>query len=303
MQLTHDEWLKARMRGIGGSDAAAIVGLNPWATPYTVWADKTGRTLPKEDNEVMRQGRDLEQYVADRWMEATGKRCRRRTKILTNDVYPFALANVDRWVKGDNEGLECKTTNFLKLKTFKNGEFPDTYYCQCMHYMAVTGASRWNLAVLVLGGGFYSFVIERDEAEIAALMETERHFWHEYVLKDTPPPVDGLEPTTETINGIYRNAEKEIIDLFGFDETIRTYRKIKAQIKDLEGEKEKLEQILKEQLKNAEIGRTDEFTVNWKQYSRSTFQTKAFAEDHPDMELDQYYKSSSYRKFEIKEAK
>ena len=65
--MSHDEWLEHRRRSVGGSDAAAIVGLNGWASPYSVWAEKTGRLPPKEDNEAMRQGRDLEGYVASRW--------------------------------------------------------------------------------------------------------------------------------------------------------------------------------------------------------------------------------------------
>ena len=63
--MTRDEWIKFRKNYIGGSDAAAIIGLNPFVTPYSLWAEKTGRLPEREDNEAMRQGRDLEQYVAD----------------------------------------------------------------------------------------------------------------------------------------------------------------------------------------------------------------------------------------------
>jgi putative phage-type endonuclease len=303
MQLTHDEWLKARMSGIGGSDAAAIIGLNPWATPYTVWADKTGRIPPKEDNEIMRQGRDLEQYVADRWMEETGKKCRRRTKILGNPDYPFALANVDRWVKGENAGLECKTTSIMNLKKFKGGEFPETYYCQCVHYMAVTGADRWYLGVLVLSQGFHTFVIERDEDEIQALMNAERDFW-KHVESDTPPPVDGLDPTTGAINTIYSgDPEDGSIELFGRESAVTQYLTIKQRIKELDIEKERIEQELKEELQLYEKGFCGAYQINWKGQKRRTFQVKDFAKDYPDIDLDGYYKTSKFRKFEIKEAK
>lgn len=298
--MTHEEWLEDRRRSLGGSDAAGILGLNTFTTAYSIWCDKTGRTQPSEDNEAMRQGRDLEQYVADRWMEVTGKRCRRRTKVLRNPAYPFAHANVDRWVVGENAGLECKTTSTLNLKKFKNGEFPDYYYCQCMHYMAVTGADRWYLGVLVLGREFMTFVIERDQAEIDALMATEADFWH-YVENDTPPPVDGLEPTTTAINEIYRSAEtSKEIQLDQAAETIRRHQELKAQIDDLAQEKELLEQQLKEALKEAEIGRCGDYLIKWKPCSKRTFQTKSYAKDNPDLDLDAYYKTSTYRKFEIK---
>ncbi|MEO1815308.1 MAG: lambda-exonuclease family protein [Acetobacterium sp.] len=299
----HDQWLEARRKGIGGSDAAAIIGLNPWATPYTVWADKTGRLPPKEDSEIMRQGRDLEQYVADRWMEETGKKCRRRTKILGNPDYPFALANVDRKVNGENAGLECKTTSIMNLKKFKGGEFPETYYCQCVHYMAVTGADRWYLGVLVLSQGFHTFVIERDEDEIQALMDAERDFW-KYVECDTPPPVDGLDPTTGAINTIYAgDAEDGIIEIYGKENTVNQYLTIKQRIKELDIEKERIEQQLKEELQLYEKGICGSYQINWKGQKRRTFQVKDFAKDHPEIDLDGYYKTSEFRKFEIKEVK
>ena len=101
------EWLELRKKTIGGSDAAGIVGLSAYATPYTVWANKTGRLPDSEDNEAMRQGRDLEEYVARRWMEATGKTVRRCNAMLYNSLYPYAHADIDRSVMGENAGLEC----------------------------------------------------------------------------------------------------------------------------------------------------------------------------------------------------
>ncbi|WP_414150334.1 YqaJ viral recombinase family protein [Acetobacterium carbinolicum] len=301
--LDHNQWLEARRKGIGGSDAAAIIGLNPWATPYTVWADKTGRIPPKEDNEIMRQGRDLEQYVADRWMQETGKKCRRKTKMLRCSDYPFALANVDRWVVGENAGLECKTTSIMNLKKFKGGEFPETYYCQCVHYMAVTGAERWYLGVLVLSQGFHTFVIERDEDEIQALMDAERDFW-KYVELDAPPPVDGLDPTTGAINTIYAgDTEDGIIEIYGKENTVNQYLTIKQRIKELDIEKERIEQQLKEELQLYEKGICGSYQINWKGQKRRTFQVKDFAKDHPEIDLDRYFKTSEFRKFEIKEAK
>ena len=74
--ITHDEWLALRRTGIGGSDAGAIMGVSPYKGAYSVWADKIGKLPPIEDNEAMRQGRDLEDYVARRFAEKTGLRVR-----------------------------------------------------------------------------------------------------------------------------------------------------------------------------------------------------------------------------------
>jgi len=231
--MSHEDWLKHRMESIGGSDAAGILGMNAYSSPYSVWADKTGRTAPKEDNEAMRLGRDLEDYVAKRFTEATGKKVRRENFILRNPDIPFAHANVDRLVIGEDAGLECKTTSVLNLKKFKNGEFPENYYVQCVHYLAVTGAKRWYLAVLVLGQGFYWFVIERDDAEIKALLQEEEAFWN-LVTTDTPPFADGSKATTEALKEVYAISTEAIADLSSFNSDLRTYARLSAQIKALE---------------------------------------------------------------------
>ena len=300
--MPREEWLKYRRMGIGGSDAGAIVGLNPYATPYTVWADKTGRLPEKEDNEAMRQGRDLEQYAASRFEEATGKKVRRRNTMFQHDEYDFAVANIDREVIGERAGLECKTTSLMNLKRFKNGEFPDSYYSQCVHYLAVTGWEKWYLAVLVLNQGFYVYEIERDEDEIAALMAAEKEFWETYVVPDVPPPVDGFQPTTEALSAIYQGGDDEIIRI-DMPEVVRNYMDLKAQIKLLSQEKEKCEQMLKKELGDCEKGECAGYQISWRSQERKTFDAKQFEKEHPGIILDPYYKHSQYRVFAIKEMK
>ncbi len=295
------EWLERRRKSIGGSDAASIIGLNPYNTLFAVWADKTGRLPEQPDNEAMRQGRDLEDYVASRWAEATGKRCRRENYMLYNPAYPFAHADIDRWVIGENAGLECKTTSIMNLKKFKNGEYPETYYVQCVHYMAVTGADRWYLGVLVLNQGFYEFVIERDEAEIAALMEQETNFWA-LVESDMPPGVDGMEATTEALETIYRGGAQGAVELFGREAILQEYQALKEQKDALETRMEQIKQTLMEDLGDMEKGVCGAHSVMWKAQVRRTFDTKAFFADNPDLDASGYYKESTFRRFTIKEA-
>ena len=100
-EIPREDWLNARRGGIGGSDAPAILGLDRYRSPFDVYADKLGLKPEQEDNEAMRQGRDLEQYVAERFMEATGKKVRRRNGILQHPEHPWMIANIDRWVVGE----------------------------------------------------------------------------------------------------------------------------------------------------------------------------------------------------------
>ena len=288
LNMSHEQWLEERRKGIGGSDAAGIVGLNAYMTPYSIWADKTGRIPPKEDNEAMRQGRDFEDYVAKRWEEATGKKVRRCNYILRNTKYPFAHANIDRDVVGENAGLECKTTSLMNLRKFKNGSFPENYYAQCMHYLAVTGADRWYLAVLVLNQGFYNFVIERDEDEIKALMEAEAEFWRS-VESDTPPAFTGLDPDSEALKVVYRegNDNADAVQLLGRESDIENLIALKAQKRELEKSIKYYEQVLQGDLQNNEHGVCGQYIVNWKTQTRAAH----------------YVKESTFRKFEVKKAK
>ena len=296
--MSREDWLERRRRSIGGSDAAAIVGLSKWASPFSVWCDKTGRLPEKPDTEAMRQGRDLEDYVARRFMEATGKRVHQVSAMLYNPEYPFAHADVDRLVTGEDAGLECKTTATLDLRQFNGVEFPAQYYAQCVHYLAVTGASRWYLAVLAYGKGFFTFTLERDQAEIDALMKAEAAFW-ELVKKDTPPPADGSEATGNALQILYPYSNGETAALFGRDTVLREYVELKAQQKGISNRLGEIENAIKADMGTAEMGRCGLFNVSWKSQTRQTFQAKAFAADHPAIDLSPYYKTASVRPFKV----
>ena len=299
LNMPRDEWLERRRTSIGGSDAAAIMGLNDWSSPYSVWADKTGRLPETPDNEAMRQGRDLEEYVAQRWCEETGKRVRRVNAILLNPIYPFAHANADRFVVGEDAGLECKTTSVLNLKKFKNGEYPTSYYVQCIHYMAVTGVKRWYLAVLVLNKGFYLYTIERDEAEIAALMAQEKDFWR-HVTKNTPPPVDGAEATTEAIKTIYFQSTGGTVDLFGRNALLDEYHEQKSIRDAADGRMEKIKQTIMLDLGDNDTGFCGSYKVTWRSQDRRTFDAKRFAANNPHIDIENYYNTTTFRKFDIR---
>lgn len=298
LDMPHEEWLRHRQRSIGGSDAAAIVGLSAYVSPYTVWADKLGKIPPAEDNEAMRQGRDLEQYVAERFAEATGKKVRRENNILINPDFPFAHANVDRIVIGEDAGLECKTTNQLNLKKFKNGEFPDHYYVQCMHYMMVTGCSKWYLAVLVLGREFLWFEIERDEEEIAALAKSEQEFW-KCVEQGVPPAADGSKSTTDTIQTMFPDSSESSVSLFSFDNMLTQREDIKRSIGDLKALQDEIENKVKAYMQDASRGESDKYRVTWSTSERSSFDSKRFAADHPEMDLSKYFKTTKSRTFRV----
>lgn len=300
--MTREEWVELRRSGIGGSDASAIAGLSKWSTPYTVWLDKTHRAMDKDDTEPMRQGRDLEAYVADRFAEATGKKVKRKNALLRSTTYPFAIANVDRLIVGENAGLECKTSSTLDLRKFQDVEFPEQYYAQCLHYLAVTGADRWYLAVLVLGREFHVYTLERDEEEIAALMRIEEKFW-ELVTEDSAPAPNGSDADTEAITAIYRESREGTVELYGREDILAERSDLIRQQKEIDKRIAEIENTIKLDMEEAERGEIGRFRVSWKTQTRKTFQTKEFTTAHPELSLDCFYKESISRPFKITEAK
>lgn len=288
----HEEWLALRKKYIGGSDAAAVIGLNNFSSPYSVWAEKTGRVEGFGGNLATEVGAYLEDFVAKKFEAVTGKKVRRVNRSFWNTNYPWALANIDREIIGENAGLEIKTTSTLNLKKFKNGEYPDNYYVQCVHYLAVTGKDRWYLAVLIGNSDFRWFVIERDEAEITALMQSEEAFW-QHVTDDTPPPVDGLNATTQTIAQIYPDSVDKTVDLTPFADALERYQALTDSIKDLENRKVEVANEIKEYMADAATGECDGYRVSYKTSSRRTFDAKKFAEANKNIDLSSYYKHQS----------
>lgn len=296
----HQEWLELRSHYLGGSDAAAVVGLNAFSSPYSLWAEKTGRTPGFEGNLATEVGAYLEEFVAQKFAQETGKKVRKCNQSFLNSLYPFAIANIDREIVGEDAGLEIKTTDSLNLKRFKGGEYPSNYYVQAVHYLAITGKKRWYLAVLIGNKEFKRFTIERDEAEIAALMTAEADFW-EYVTKDTPPPVDGFKATTDAVNSIYADGNDNVVDLYGHKSDIAQYISLNKQIKKLKNLKDEIANRVKVFLGESSGGECDGYRVSWKPKTKRTFDGKRFAEDHPDIDLSTYYNETNNREFRVSE--
>lgn len=300
----HEEWLAIRKQYIGGSDAGAVIGMNPWRSAYTLWAEKTGKLPEFEGSVATKVGSFLEEFVAQMFEEETGKKVRRKNRVLVNDVYPFACANIDRKVVGEKAFLEIKTTNsFGIMKQLRGTEFPEAYYAQCVHYLAVTGLDKAYLAVLVLGTpkDFKVYELERDEAEIAALMKAEEEFWYECVLADKAPDPDGSESASETIAALYPDSTDESIDLTGYKGELEAYTELKAQKKRIEGMIQGIENRIKAVMENAGRGACDGYKVSYASSERKTFDAKRFAAEHSDIALDGYYKVTPVRTFKVTE--
>lgn len=300
---SHEEWLALRKNYIGGSDAGAVAGLNPYCSAWALWAEKTNRVPAFEGNIATKVGSYLEEFVAKLFTEETGKKVRRENAMLVNDDYPFACADVDRLIVGERSLLEIKTTTSLPaMRKIRGGEFPEQWWCQVCHYLAVTGYEKAYLAVLVNCRELKIYELERDDAEIEALMSAERAFWS-CVTTDTPPAPDGAESTTDALTTIYADSIESTCNLFGRETLLAEYMALKQRNKENDARIAEIQNVICEEMQDAERGECGAYTVSWKAQERSTFQRKEFEKAHPEIDLSQYFKTSKSRPFKVTENK
>lgn len=297
-KLGRDEWRALRKTGIGGSDAGAVVGLNPYESAYSVYHVKLSLVEEFEGNDKTRLGQDLEDYVAKRFEEQTGKKVRRLNAMLRSIARPYMIADVDRLVVGEDAGLECKTTANFEGYKFNEGEYPAYWACQCYHYMSVTGAKRWYICVIDLSSGKVAVItIERNESEIKALEEMEYTFWYENVQKQVCPAPNGSDTCEEIIAEKYPTADMDLpaIDLMGYSKELSRLAELKATIKPLEDEKKAIEQSLKEALGASSAGEYGLYKVTYKNTTSARVDVAKLKAEQPEIYAEYLTESTSRR--------
>lgn len=298
-KLRYEEWLSYRKLGIGGSDVGAICGLNPYTTAISVFLDKTSTDNDTYDNEPMRQGRDLEDYVARRFSEVTGLKVRRKNAIYYHEDHPHMLANVDRMIVGDNIGLECKTASILNADKWQDGDIPAHYQLQCHHYMAVTGAKAWYIAVVILGKEFKYIRIDRDEEIINNLITIEENFWKNNVQTGVMPSPDGSRAADAIISQYYCHARHETIFLSGYSDKIERRLELSELIEKLGREKKQLEQEVKLAMADADSAMCGNYEISWKNVITAKLDIDRIKTERPDI-YRSYLKETESRRFTVK---
>lgn len=314
------EWLDLRKTTVGGSEASSVVGMNPYQSSFALWAEKTGRAKPFEGNLSTEVGQWMEEFCAKKFQEISGLRVQRSNFIYFNDDYPNQHALPDRLcyqkdgeiLAGYQMGLEIKTTSaFHKLK---ENQFPEMYYCQCVQYMAVMNFDVWFLFVLVGNSEYHIYELRRNddihvpqfvegvltvnEDEFKALRDACNDFM-QMVKDDTAPIADGSESSAEAIGYIYPTAEEGTVAELKCSDTIQDYLRLKENISALTKEKDALENIIKQEMAENETGVCGDYKVTWKNSSRTTFDSKRFREDSPDL-YGRYIKTTNSRTLSVK---
>lgn len=298
--LSYEEWLEWRRKGIGGSDASIVCGVNRYKSPIELWLDKTGQIPFGEAGEAAYWGTQLEPFVKREFTKRTGIEIREVKQLLQSEDYPFMLANLDGVCYDPHFGdcvFEAKTASAYKVGEWEDS-IPDEYMLQIQHYMAVTGYKATYIAALIGGNSFKWKLIERDEELISMIISLEEKFW-ENVKNGTPPPVDGSDACANFLAEKFAESTKTQIDLpDSAIQIIRDYESASDQISKLTEQKTAAENQLKEMLGKNEIGAIGDIKVAWKSVSQERLNSKLLKTERPEI-YSKYANKSTYRRFSI----
>ena len=299
--LSREEWLKYRTRGIGGSDVSIIAGINPFKSVHQLWLEKTGQTEPEQtDSDYAHFGTLLEPIVRKEFTARTGIKVRQKHMLLQSEEYQFMFADLDGVINenGKMAIFEAKTASAYKQGVWEEG-VPAPYILQVQHYMAVTGAKRTYIAALVGGNHFFYHVVERDEEMMAKIIAMEKYFWETHVLGGVEPVPDGSDATTDYFNSRFSHSNGMTIELP--EEALSVcveYDRLSEELKKVEAAKNAAANQLKSYLKEAEAGTVGDRTVTWKEISKSTVDTKRLRTEKPEI-YNSFLKDSSYRRLSV----
>lgn len=290
--LSREDWLSVRKNGIGGSDAAAAVGLSPYMSPLELWLIKTGRdaNLSKPDasdtTEPVYWGTLLEPIVAASYTKQTGRRVRKVNAVLQHPTIPFMLANIDREVVGnrDVQLLECKTAGEFGARLWRDG-VPEYVQLQVQHQLAVMGRQAADVAVLLCGQKLEVHRVVRDDALIARLIELEAAFWR-YVETDTPPPSDGSDSADRALRCLYPGAGGTV-DFTGdrsLSSTFSDLVAVRAEIESRQTVESKLKQTIQQAMGEADRAEFETGSVSFRRSRDGAgIDLQRLLTDHPEL--------------------
>jgi putative phage-type endonuclease len=308
----HAEFLTARRSYIGGTDIAAITGVSPWASPLSVYLDKTApEQAERSDNLPMRRGLALERFIADEFELAhPGVVCYHPRPVVRTDWGFPAGASVDRFVATVDHPrtpiavLECKTAfGFQSARQWSEAEadLPDSYYVQVQWYLAVTGLDLAYGAADTGREKLTVIPIAADPAVQARLIEAGRAFWQEHVERGVPPAPSGTDADGEALNRLWPDTipdppatiEDELAEVILSD-----YLAHSLKAKEHDGQAKAARQRLQALMGEHETALIGSWRLSWKRQARTTIDSKRLKAERPDVAAE-YSRTSESRVFGV----
>lgn len=301
-----EEWLTHRQEGIGSSEVATILGLNPWETPYQLWRRKKGLDAPKEETFAMKAGHYLEDAVSMFWHDETGRDIIKRSAIdwlILNADKPYMRVSPDRtyWLsdsrKNSDKGiLECKTTQM----TIDEEDLPKHWFCQLQYQLGVAELEQGSLAWLCSGRQFGYKDIALVPDFFQWIEEEVTKFWVDNIQGNIEPDATSVADVLLKYN---RHTDGKIIEVADDIYTaVNDLKALKEQIAQLDEQKDSLEEKIKLGFGDAEaISYGGQTIATWKAPKPSEkFDAKAFAKAHPDLAKEFTAPYQGARRFLIK---
>lgn len=298
--MNREQWLRERMSGIGGSDAAAVLGLSKWRTPLSVYMEKRGELAPQPENEPMRWGTRLEPIVRQEYAERTGEVVRLPPTMLRHPRHAWMLANVDG-VTDSQRLVEIKTARTAEgWGEPGTDEVPQAYVVQIQHYLAVTALPVADVAVLIGGSDFRLYEVPADAELQDLIIEQEAAFWRA-VQEGTPP-----DPVTYAdVVARYGRASREGV-VPATDEVLEALarlRLLKTEREELDAEEEQTKAIVLAAFGECDtlVDRAGRALATWKATKpRQTFDAAALKAAHPEIHAQFLKAGEPSRRFLIK---
>lgn len=252
------EQLEVRKKGIGASEAASVLGMNPYRTPLEVWMQKKG-LVETVETPAMRLGTRLEPVIAEMYQEVTGKRLYKSDTLYYRNRILYATP--DRLITEGTRlmptmGLEIKTANARMAENWGEegtDEIPQHYLIQCILCMAVTNLSEWDVAALIGGQDFRIYNIQRDVELENSIIERLLEWWDKYMVHNQEPDIDSSQSCADYLVSKYPRNLKPLKEADAdTEQLIQRLNEVRYSLKSFEEQEEAIKNLLKNYIGDAD---------------------------------------------------
>lgn len=269
-------WLAWRRSHIGASDVAAVLGISPWASPWSLWAEKCSLVPEQEANEVMTAGRWFELSIGPWFAHETGLYVVGEQAVIEAADDPLAGCTLDGGVTETPDALLEDALGGVEMKSDGPGrrwaQIPAHYQAQGQWQMYVTGWERVWFAVLT-GRRLDVHELERDDSDILFIKSRVDRFWSEFVVAGMPPPTDGHDATLRAIAEVYPTHTPELsVELDDLADVLDQWREAKTAKSAAEKLEKEAKAAIQAALGDAEEGTVGgERVVSWREQTRKSY--------------------------------
>lgn len=255
-KMSTDEWLEIRKTIIGASDVAAILGVSPWGSPWSVWAEKMGLFSSHKDDVVLQWGKDLEIAIERRFMRERGSLVVAQQHLARHPEFPRVGATLDGL---ETPGIDKPVVAPVDWKTGDREweSVPVQYACQAQMQMLTTGLDVMRFALFVdRFSPLYIYEVERNQSDIDFIMERLYEFWDKHIVTAIPPETDGHDATLEALAKTFpEHVRDKYVDLDGLVEIYEAWQNARAEMEEIEKVEKAARARIVDALGDAEEGR------------------------------------------------